>query len=744
MKYFLGIIIVLTSLTLSSQEQPQQDDVKVGLVLSGGGAKGLAHIGVLKVIDSLGIRIDHVAGTSMGAIVGSLYASGYSGKQLDSIFQEVNFDDIINDNLPRNVKNFYERENSERYVIVLPLEKWKVKLPSALSKGQNTYNLMSRLTFPVSDIHDFSQLPIPFFCIATNIETGEAVVLDRGNLAQAVTASGALPSLFQPVVIDDRVLIDGGVVNNYPINELKAKGMDLIIGVDVQDSLASREKLRSAPAILLQINNYRTINAMRHKAKETDVYIKPDIKNFTVVSFDEGHDIIKKGVDAAIENIQQLEAVKQRQMVTRHLPKLEQSPRMLLINSVSITGIENYTRSYVMGKLKLKTQQKISYERFEKGIGNLMATNNFDSFNYELKPTEEEGSYDLEIELRESQKTTFVKLALHYDDLYKSAALVNLTKKRLLTNNDVALLDLALGDNIRYNFNYFIDKGFYWSIGVASRFNQFDTGIPATFLLTPEEVSASALNQLEIELYDLTNQIYVQTLFRKDFALSLGAEHKHLTIKSKTLSDAQNSEELYFENSNYLSFYGQLKLDTYNNKYFPHSGLYFDGDFHLYLYSSDYNKSFTEFSMARIKMGFAQKLIHPFYANMQVNGGFSIGENNTPYLDHALGGYGNDFINNFMPFYGYDFISLTGDSFVSGRLTLDCEPFAKHHFNVSANYANVADDIFGSGEWLSLPDYSGYAIGYGYESFFGPLEIKYTKSPELSQSFWFFSLGFWF
>ena len=120
---------------MQGQEPNEQKDIKVGLVLSGGGAKGLAHIGALKVIDSLGIRIDYVAGTSMGAIVGSLYASGYSGKELDSIFKTVNFDDIINDNLPRNVKSFYERENTERYVISLPLENWKVKLPSASSRG---------------------------------------------------------------------------------------------------------------------------------------------------------------------------------------------------------------------------------------------------------------------------------------------------------------------------------------------------------------------------------------------------------------------------------------------------------------------------------------------------------------------------------------------------------------------------------------------------------------------------------
>src|SRR5690606_7934087 len=193
--------------------------------------------------------------------------------------------DVINDNLPRAARTFYERDNSERSAVTLPFTNFKLNLPSALSRGQNVFNLLSRLTLHVTDVRHFKKLPIPFFCVATDVELGEAIILNQGNLAQAVTASGAFPSLFQPVIINDRVLIDGGVINNYPIDKLKAKGMDVIIGVDVQDGLASRDDLKSAPSILLQINYYRTINDMIKKDEKTDIYIKPDITDYTVVSF---------------------------------------------------------------------------------------------------------------------------------------------------------------------------------------------------------------------------------------------------------------------------------------------------------------------------------------------------------------------------------------------------------------------------------------------------------------------------
>ena len=528
---------------MRAQSSNETQKPKIGLVLSGGGAKGFAHIGVLKVIDSLGIKVDYIAGTSMGAIVGSLYASGYSGKQLDSIFSSLDFDAVINDDLPRSAKTFYERDNTEKYGVILPFNKFKLKLPSALSRGQNVFNLFTKLTLHVSDIDDFEQLPIPFFCIATNVENGEQVILDSGNLPHSVTASGAFPSLFQPVEIGDDLLIDGGVVNNYPIDELKAKGMDIIIGVDVQDDLATRDDMVSALDVLSQINNFRTIDDMKLKSKKTDIYIKPNIEGFTVISFSQGREIIDNGEIATLKELTALEKLPKIN-IRNTREKLDLiSKDSITINGVSITGNDRYTRSYVMGKLKLKGDETISYSDFDKGINNLIATNNFDSFQYDFKPSKDKEGYEFAANVRESRITTFLKLGIHYDDVYKSAALINLTKKRLFFNNDIASLDIILGDNVRYNFEYLIDKGFYWSIGLRSRYNQFEKSINSELLLDEEQIELSGINKLDVQLRDQTNQFYLQTLFRKDFALSLGAEHKRLSVKSETITLDTETDE---------------------------------------------------------------------------------------------------------------------------------------------------------------------------------------------------------
>ena len=742
-RIILTLFLIATFFAKAQNKEQESLRPKVGLVLSGGGAKGLAHIGVLKIIDSLGVQVDYVAGTSMGSIIGALYASGYSGKQLDSIFQNVDFDNIINDALPRSSTAFSERDNMEKYAVKLPFNSFKIKLPSALSRGQNTYGLLLKLLIHVNTVDDFSKLPIPFFCIATNVENGKQVILDKGNLTQSIMASGALPSLFQPVTINDEILIDGGVVNNYPVDELRAKGMDIIIGVDVQDGLASREELTSAPDVLFQINNFRTINDMKLKVKKTDIYIKPNIKDFNVVSFDEGNNIIKVGEFAALSKLSVLRSLSSKKPNINqqiHLKSIDS----ITINTTKVSGNNNYTRAYILGKLKLKSNKKISYKDFSKGVNNLVATNNFDAFEYELKDSPNKEGYDLLASVKETQVNTFLKLGLHYDDLYKSAALINLTKKKLFFKNDVGSLDIILGDNVRYNFEYLIDKGFHWSIGLKSRYNQFNKNISAQLVLDNDQIMTSGLNKIDVNLRDQTNQFYLQTLFRRDFALSAGVEHKRLEINSQTIFGNNPNEEFLLEKTDYISLFGNLKFDTYDNKYFPKKGVYFNGDLNIYLYASSFVEDFEDFSIAKADIGYAFSASDKLAFNLQTSGGFKLGDKSNRTLDFAIGGYGNNLINNFIPFLGYDFISLTGNSYVKASAIADFEVFKNHHITLEGNWANIDNNIFDSGEWFSLPDYRGYALGYAIETFLGPIQTKYSYSPEQRASNWFFNIGFWF
>jgi NTE family protein len=738
-RWIFTCIAILSFFSVAAQGNPKKQDLKVGLVLSGGGAKGLAHIGTLKIIDSLGIRVDYVGGTSMGAIIGSLYSSGYTGKQIDSIFKKTDLNELIQDELPRSAKTFYEKEDAERYAITLPFDNFKVSFPSSISKGQNVYNSLAQLLLHVDNVDDFSKLPIPFLCIATDIEKGEQIILENGYLPDAITASGAFPSLFEPIPMGDRLVIDGGVTNNYPIDEIKSKGVDIIIGVDVQDDLEGREKLQSAPGILTQINNFRTINAMKTKRKQTDVYIRPNIDGFSVIAFDKGRELIDRGEAAGRAQLDALKTIAAQQQQKRNIPPVK-AKDSITINYIHLRGSENFPRSYVRGKLRFKTPTTIPFKKFTEGIGNLAATGNFTGIRYK-RLKNEDGSEDIILNLREKPSTTFLRLAAHYDDVYKTAGLINVTKKKVLFNNDVASFDFIIGDNIRYNFEYYLDKGYYWSIGVKSRFNTFERGV--SYDLISDDTSNPNLNRIDIEVSDFTNQLYFQTVVREEFVFGIGGEHKRLKIDSETISDA-NDEETIFEKSDFVSAFGFLKLDTYDNKYFPKDGLFFSGDFHWYLYSSDYNNNFEPFSLARAKIGYATPLFGDVSLNITSEGGFKLGDTGVSSLDYVLGGFGNNFINNYIAFLGYDFLSFAGDSFVKGTLTLDYNFLPKHHVNFTANYANAGNNIFDNGEWFTKPDFNGYALGYGLETFFGPLQFKYSWTPDQKQDQLYFSIGFWF
>ena len=740
MHKLVSLILILVFSWGFSQEKESKNP-RVGLVLSGGGAKGLAHVGVLKTLDSLGVRVDYIAGTSMGAVVGALYASGYTGQQLDSIIRSTNFNLLISDKVPRNSKTFYERKNSEKYVLTLPFNNFKIQLPSSISRGQNVFNLLSKLTLNVSGINDFSKLPIPFYCVATDIQSGEEVILDHGNLAQAIAASSALPTLFQPVKLNNKLLMDGGIVNNFPVNGLLSKNLDYIIGVDVQDDLLMVDELNSVSNIMLQINNFRAVEELNKKSKLLDIYIQPDVDDFSIISFGQGIKIIEEGQKETLKFLDRLKSISQVQNFKKRTLKFPEY-NQIKINKVKVSGLGKYTSSYVKGKLRFRNGEIISYDDLGKGVNNLVATNNFDSFLYKLTPSG--NSYNFNAQVVEAKNTAFIRFGLHYDQLYNSAALLNLTKKKLLLKNDVVSVDFIFGDSPRYNFDYYIDKGFYWSIGVNSKYNLLRYKVSPAFFSDNQQFSE--MNRTEASISDLTNQFFIETLIKKDLSIKIGVELKKLTISSSDnyLNSLFNTNSYVFEDSNFFSLYGSLKLDTFDDKFFPKDGIFIEGNTQLFLSSSASNNNFSQFSYLKLNIAKAFSIFNNGSFVLGAQSGVKIGSSEIKSLDFGLGGYAYNNINNYFSFFGYDYFSLAGDSFTKVHAILDYEIFKDHHINIAANFASIGDDIFFQNEWMEVLNYSGYAVGYGFETIFGPIEIKYNWSPDTNYSAYFINFGYWF
>lgn len=728
---FFFFFFSLSFLLFSQQQQP-----KVGLVLSGGGAKGFAHIGVLKAIDKAGIQIDYIGGTSMGAIIGGLYAVGYSAAQIEEIILKTDFIDLLRDKLPRNSETFFEKESGEKTVISLPVKRGKISLPRAISKGQNVLNLLLELFNTVDEQQDFSKLNIPFFCVATDVEKGSSVLLEEGSLPMALRASASFPSLLNPIEVHGKLLVDGGIANNFPVSIMDSKGMDIIIGVDVEGKLFQKEKINSAVALLNQIMSYQMYRNSGEEIKKLDVYIHPKIFKYTVVDFGKKVEILEKGKLEAENFVEIFEEIAAKQTSKSQRKKRTFSTEKFLISEIGIKGSFKYTRAYVLGKLKIKNGDSLSRNDITNKIHLLSATKNYNTIVYHLDQ-KIGGGYALNFKLKEAKLNGSLKLGVHYDLLYKSSVLATYSHKNILNSNDLFSIDMILGDNIRYNLNYFVDNGFYISYGFRSRYNHFRKN--SKFNLVPDASNVSSIN---LSYSDMTNQAFLQTTFSRKFALGIGLEHKWIKAATETLVSTTN-DEVIIDQSNYLNAYGYLKLDTYDQKYFVTKGYFADLNFKWYAASSDYNKEFSMFSQAKGTLGFATTFFDHLTFQNTNEAGFTIGNPTSNIFDFHLGGYNQNYINTFISLYGYGFAELSSNSFIKSQFDMRYQVAATHYVSFIANYARLEENVF---ENLQLFDNikSGYAVGYSYDSFVGPIELKYSWTPDQKEGFWLFNLGFWF
>ena len=295
----LGCPAAVTAATGSGDESRP----RIGLVLGGGGARGAAHIGVLQELERLRIPVDAIAGTSMGAIVGGLYASGTTSDELREIVMSLNWSEAMSDSPRRRNLSFRRKQDDNRYPVNLELglRGGELVLPQGLVQGQNLDLLLRKLTAHAAHIDDFANLPIPFKAVATDIETGAMHVMSRGDLARSIRASMSVPGVLAPTRLDGKLLVDGGVVANLPISVIREMDVDIIIAVEVDFPLYAPEELGSAPAIteqmltiLMRKNTQLQIDSM----SATDVLIKPALGTFSSSDFGNAGFAVEKGIEA--------------------------------------------------------------------------------------------------------------------------------------------------------------------------------------------------------------------------------------------------------------------------------------------------------------------------------------------------------------------------------------------------------------------------------------------------------------
>lgn len=742
-----------------SQEKPKKK-LKVGLVLTGGGAKGFSHIGALKQIEKAGISLDMIGGTSVGAIIGGMYASGYSPQQIEDIFLKVDNDFLISNTTPRKHHSIFSKKYDHLYFYELKIYKWGIQMPLALSKGQNAYNFLKQI-FQHVDFMSFNKLNIPFYCIATDLETGKAKVFDKGNLPRCIRASASFPTLFEPVEIGNHVYIDGGITDNFPVEEMKKRGIDVIIAVDVQGKLYKKHAIKSFADLLNQIISYGMYKNDTTKKKQVDIYIRPDILEYGTTDFSNISEIIKKGTQAAQKKMPLLKAIAKKQNPTKKpLPKRKKMKNLknktYKIASFGHNFIKAYKTKYLLKKLQLELGDAITLSDWIQKLYKISSDDDFGLIKYDFIKMKKTNDYFLKLDITQRKNKNKIKFGLLYDPFYKAGFLVNLSLKSLLIEHDVLSLDVIFGDTPRGEFNYYVNNGFFFSYGYKLRYNHFENVIhnKRKNQTTNEVVSVF----IPATFRNFSNLIYLEKTLHRKYSLQLGLEYTYKTaIPTYEQQDDKNL------GGNYLSFVSSLQMDTYNRAYLPQSGFKWHTDFRIYKkydkvkkpdnpvqISEDIVKDFEVdqiFMTLNSKMGFAYSLGNFTFFNELAAGFYFAGYQDFLHYYHIGGPYQYNFAN-FIPFYGLRFGQYVATNYFNISTQLRYQFFKKHDLSFELNNFSFTSVPAGNenGE-EKKEDYfkdlaknfrQNMSISYTYWSFLGPFSLIIAKDIA------FFKLGYTF
>ncbi len=719
----------------------QQDSIpkpKIGLVLSGGGAKGLAHIGVLKTLEKYHIKPDYIGGTSMGAIVGSLYAAGYSANQIDSLFRVMNFDDIMYNSYARKYKYFFNKEGGKKYILHLPfsMNKMSAQLPKGLSHSQKMFSTLADNLLHISNINHFDKLKIPFICLATDIATGKQVVFNKGYLPEVVTASGLLPSIYNPLEVDNKLLLDGGIVNNYPIKEVRDLGADIIIGSDVQGILLDRRQITDLPAIMDQIVSFGMYKKMPQKKAETDIYVRTNIDGIGITDFNRIDTIINRGARAtelALAKYGDLNKLKsQWKIKDLHIKK----PDSLLFDQIIINGQNHYKREYILGKIDVKIHRKVSYNGFLEGIDNLYGTDNFEKVHYRFK--NEGGKTKLYINIKEKQHKASLNIGFHYNDLYKINIIGNFENKRILTGNDLLSIDIIGGNNFRYNVDYIIDNGFKMTFGVHSSLHQIGHQVVSKNVFPDAHF---AINQLDFNFLQLRNKLYFQGNLSHFLYVRAGVQHQFKRLYTYVFSGIEKNEAYYFGNNHYFGSFASINFDSRDDFDFPSKGIYMKLKWNYNLFSSDFYKDFKPFSLYTFDIKYTQKLVDKIYLHTQIGAGFHYADKHNAVNIFYLGGQ-NNYLNfdNIVSFKPATVLTVSATKYLKPSVIIDLKFYKEHHLLLGGHilYYDTSDEITN----ITPLQLYGFSAGYGFNSFLGPVKIEFGRIPKWQKNTFSFTFSY--
>lgn len=544
----------------------QDKKPKVALVLSGGGAKGLAHIATLQALDSLGIVPDLIVGTSMGSIVGGLYAIGYSGDSIAKIALTTNWDKIFSGDVSLLDVGVEEKSEFKRYLIEFDWKNGKPKLKSSLINDQNLREFLSLLVFPAYQINDFDKLSIPYRAIATDIVNGKEVVLGKGSLAMALRSSMSIPSIFSPVPYENTLLVDGGVLNNFPVDVAKSMGADIIIGSDVGGGMVPKEKLDNIATLIFQTGMLSSNLKNPVNRELCDIlidnvphltYSTGDFTNSSEI-YEEGKIAVNMNIAALSELAEKIKKYKQR---THQLPF---TPPTVNIDTIIFSDISDANMDLVRARTNIQPHKEYQPSELIEGIDRAMGTNIFNQITY--NPVLIDGKFGFELKGFEKARHQS-KVALHYDTFRGVGLFLNYTSRNVIGNASRFLVSIDVaeqpGYRVQYQKNFGELKNMWWRSEVLGQ-----------RLLQDFYQSGEKIDDLKYKYFQFDNQFNKNINSLQSYA-GIGINYENTNLKPTSDPDiVDNVFSLNNYNFKNVEIYLHYNYNTQNLVFFPTKGMF--------------------------------------------------------------------------------------------------------------------------------------------------------------------------
>jgi NTE family protein len=707
-----------------------QNKPKVAFVLSGGGARGFAHVGVLKVLEEVGFKPDIITGTSMGSVVGGLYAIGYRSDTLKQIVLSTDWNDVVYDRVSRTTLNALERDRFDRYVLRLGFEGTRFVATSGFVKGTKVHNMLSRLCLPVADVKDFKKLPIPFECVATDIQTGRKVVLDKGSLPDAIRASMAIPSLFTSMEIDGKVLVDGGLTQNYPIIEAKNLGADYIIGIDV-GTKSTKEELNSFVNVMMESMFLHGYQNFDKEKQYLNINIKPDLAQFSPLDFEEGDSIIKIGEAAARAQIDELRALYTLIYGNKAVPTNVKSDQAKLnpifyIKEVEMQGLESVSKIQLKSILDELKNKKLSASEIDLVMHQLENTNLFTSLLYQFDDSDGKGKLIIQV----NEKTRGdVGVGINFNTIHEASLLLGFTYRRCLLKGATLAGDFRLSSMPRGDLSYYYQSRYRPAFGIEASFNNIEQGLYTDNkkISTVYSVYSSLYAKLKYNLSNLSN-----------FGIGVGVEQNINSADAVISLDQIVSIKINKHANALMVFYRQ---DSRDDSYIPTSGGRTSVDIFWVNNDFDLDKAWFNGTLKSERHVKLSPRVH-------VSNYFNLGLNDTRFqpgnlqFAYSMGGMLDMRFRNYFAFGGLNFAQVFTRNMAHYRLKPSYKLFKNNFVSLIgevSSYGTYAEDM------IQLKDVMfAYGASYEYRSPIGPLQFNVSRSDKLNKFIFYMNIGYWF